>query len=334
MATIKDVARHVGLSVTTVSRALNNYDDVAETTRERVRAVARTLDYHPNAVARSLQGSQTDTVGLVIPLALHRSYDAFWLEFIGGMVGACAPRGVDVLVSAANPHGDLGDGFERLVRGGRVDGLLVCDIRRADPRIAYLRGQNIPFVAFGRTLEEQDYPFIDVDGTAGVAPRIDWLNSSIWVVPAIVLTSLWGIGNVIVIYLAGLKGVPQPLYEAAEVDGAGWWARFWNVTIPLLSPTIFYNLLTGLIGVFQIFDGPYVLTQGKGGPPLLSGTNILGSSEFYMIKLYRDAFANNLYGKASAEAVLLFVFIVLLTLVVLRTSRSWVYYEGNVVKGV
>ncbi len=175
MATIKDVARHVGLSVTTVSRALNNYDDVAETTRERVRAVARTLDYHPNAVARSLQGSQTDTVGLVIPLALHRSYDAFWLEFIGGMVGACAPRGVDVLVSAANPHGDLGDGFERLVRGGRVDGLLVCDIRRADPRIAYLRGQNIPFVAFGRTLEEQDYPFIDVDGTAGVAAAVEHL---------------------------------------------------------------------------------------------------------------------------------------------------------------
>ncbi len=164
-------------------------------------------------------------------------------------------------------------------------------------------------------------------------PRIDWLNSTTWVVPAIVLTSLWGIGNTIVIYLAGLKGVPQPLYEAAEVDGAGWWARFWNVTIPLLSPTIFYNLLTGLIGVFQIFDGPYVLTQGKGGPPLLSGTNILGSSEFYMIKLYRDAFANNLYGKASAEAVLLFVFIVLVTLIVLRTSRSWVFYEGNVVKG-
>ena len=170
-------------------------------------------------------------------------------------------------------------------------------------------------------------------GLVGI-PHIDWLNSTVWVVPAIVLTSLWGIGNIIVIYLAGLKGVPQPLYEAAEVDGAGWWARFWHVTIPLISPTIFYNLLTGLIGVFQIFDGPYVLTQGKGGPPFLSGNNILGSSEFYMIKLYRDAFANNLYGKASAEAVLLFVFIVLLTLVVLRTSRSWVYYEGNVVKGV
>ncbi len=164
-------------------------------------------------------------------------------------------------------------------------------------------------------------------------PRVDWLNNSFWVVPAIALTSLWGIGNIVVIYLAGLKGVPQPLYEAAGIDGAGWWARFWNVTIPLLTPTIFYNLLTGLIGVFQIFDGPYVLTGGQGGPPILSGLNILGSSKFYMIKLYRDGFAQNQFGKASAEAVLLFAFIVILTLIVLRTSRSWVFYEGNVVKG-
>lgn len=164
-------------------------------------------------------------------------------------------------------------------------------------------------------------------------PHINWLNSTFWVIPAIVMTGLWSIGNIIVIYLAGLKGVPQPLYEAAEIDGAGWWARFWNVTIPLLTPTIFYNLLMGLIGVFQIFDGPYVLTQGSGGPPLLSGNNIIGASNFYMINLYRDAFRNGLYGQASAEALILFIFIVLLTLVVLRTSRSWVYYEGNVVKG-
>jgi len=174
-----------------------------------------------------------------------------------------------------------------------------------------------------------------LDGLLGLVglPHIDWLHSTFWVVPAIVLTSLWGVGNIIVIYLAGLKGVPQPLYEAAGIDGAGWWARFWNVTIPLLTPTIFYNLLTGLIGVFQIFDGPYVLTGGQGGPPLLSGLNILGASKFYMLKLYLDAFRQGLYGKASAEAVLLFAFIVILTLIVLRTSRSWVFYEGNVVKG-
>lgn len=164
-------------------------------------------------------------------------------------------------------------------------------------------------------------------------PHIDWLHSTFWVVPAIVITSLWGIGNLIIIYLAGLKGIPTDLYESAAIDGAGWWPRLWNVTIPLLTPTIFYNLLTGLIGVFQVFDGPYVLTGGRGGPPLLSGNNILGSSKFYMLKLYQDAFTSSLDGKASAEAVILFIFIVILTLIVLTTSRRWVYYEGNVIKG-
>jgi len=105
MATIKDVAREVGLSVTTVSRALNNYDDVAEATRRRVQAVADRLDYHPNAVARSLQGCRANTVGLVIPSILHRSYDAFWSEFIGGVAGACAGREVDLLVAATGAGG-------------------------------------------------------------------------------------------------------------------------------------------------------------------------------------------------------------------------------------
>lgn len=169
-------------------------------------------------------------------------------------------------------------------------------------------------------------------GLVGI-PAIPWLNSTFWVVPAIVITSLWGVGNLIIIYLAGLKGIPQDLYEAASIDGASAWPRFWNVTIPLLTPTIFYNLLTGLIGVFQIFDGPYVLTGGTGGPPVLAFPNILGASKFYMIKLYQDAFQSSQAGKASAEAVVLFVFIVILTLIVLLTSRNWVYYEGNVVKG-
>src|SRR5438128_6110254 len=139
MATIKDVARRVGLSVTTVSRALNNYDDVAEATRVRVQEAARALDYHPNQVARSLQGSHTNTVALVIPLTLHRSYDAFWLDFIGGMAATCGQRGMDLLVSTADVHDEVGQGFQRLVRGHRVDGLVVCDVRQADPRIAYLQ---------------------------------------------------------------------------------------------------------------------------------------------------------------------------------------------------
>jgi len=178
MATIKDVARAVGLSVTTVSRALNDYDDVAEATRARVRAAAALLDYHPNAVAQSLQGNRANTVGLVIPLVLHRSYDAFWSEFIGGVAGTCARRGVDLLVAAtdaADGRDAPGASFQRVVRGRRVDGLLLCDIRDEDERIAYLRERRLPFVAFGRTVGALDYSYIDVDGAAGVARAVEHL---------------------------------------------------------------------------------------------------------------------------------------------------------------
>src|SRR5579864_7566078 len=96
MVTIKDVAREVGLSVTTVSRALGNHDDVAAETKARIRAVADRLDYHPNAAARSLQNRRSNTIGLVIPPAFHRAYDPSWLEFIGGMAVTCARRGVDL----------------------------------------------------------------------------------------------------------------------------------------------------------------------------------------------------------------------------------------------
>jgi DNA-binding LacI/PurR family transcriptional regulator len=175
VATIKDVARQAGLSVTTASRALNNYGDVAEATRARVQEVARDLDYHPNAVARSLQRSRANTVGLIIPPILHRSHNAFWLEFIGGMAATCALSGVDVLVSTADAQNELGQSLQRMVRGRRVDGLLVCDIRRVDPRIPSLQQGSLPFVAFGRTTGELDYPYIDVDGAAGVTQAMEHL---------------------------------------------------------------------------------------------------------------------------------------------------------------
>lgn len=162
-------------------------------------------------------------------------------------------------------------------------------------------------------------------------PRIGWLTDPFWALKSFVLMGLWGIGNTILIYLAGLNGIPQQLYEAAEIDGAGWWPRFWNVTIPMLSPTIFFNLVTGLIGVFQYFDQSYVMTDG--GPPIIQGSNIVNSTEFYMLKLYNDAFGARLFGYAAAEAVLLFVFILAVTLLVIRSSGAWVYYEGSVVKG-
>lgn len=175
MVTMKDVAREVGLSVTTVSRALNNFDDVAELTRVRVQTAARSLDYHPNAAARSLQNNRSNAVGLIIPPIFHRAYDAFWLEFIGGMAATCAHRGVDLVLSAIDAPGELNHSFQRLVRSRRVDGLLICDVRRTDARIAYLQKHELPFVAFGRSIGDHSYSFIDVDGTAGVLQAMEHL---------------------------------------------------------------------------------------------------------------------------------------------------------------
>lgn len=172
MTTIRDVARQVGLSITTVSRALNDYDDVSEATRTRIREAAHALDYHPNAAARSLKGRRADAIGLSIPPVLHRSYDAFWLDFIGGTAEVCAGRGVDLLISMANAHDAEGHHFQRIVRQRRVDGMLVCDVRLRDARVAYLQRHHWPFLAFGRTAGEPTYPFIDTDGTAGVCEAV------------------------------------------------------------------------------------------------------------------------------------------------------------------
>ncbi len=162
-------------------------------------------------------------------------------------------------------------------------------------------------------------------------PRVGWLTDPNWALKAFVLMGIWGIGNTILIFLAGLKGIPQQLYEAAAIDGAGWIPRMRHVTLPMLSPTIFFNLITGLIGVFQYFDQSYVMTNG--GPPIIQGNQIVGSTRFYMLKLYNDAFRSREFGYAASEAVILFVFILIITMLVIRSSAVWVYYEGNVVKG-
>jgi LacI family transcriptional regulator len=166
-ATVRDIAKQVGLSVTTVSRALNDHSDVAPATKARIRAVADRLNYHPNAAARTLKMDRANALGLVVPLGLHRSYDPFWLEFIGGMAATCARHGVDLLLSATDGMENARTSFLRLVQGRRVDGLVVCDIRTEDSRVAWLQELEIPFVAFGRTVGEARYWYVDVDGAAG-----------------------------------------------------------------------------------------------------------------------------------------------------------------------
>jgi multiple sugar transport system permease protein len=147
-----------------------------------------------------------------------------------------------------------------------------------------------------------------------------WLDSPTWAVPSVVLVGLWGIGGGAIIYLAGLQNISAQLYEAALLDGAGALQRFRYVTLPMITPTLLFVLLTSLIEAFQVFDIAYVLSRG--------GTQGIGDSlQFYLINLWNEAFVNGEYGYASALAWVLVVAAAAVILVIFRTSGRWVYYE-------
>lgn len=147
----------------------------------------------------------------------------------------------------------------------------------------------------------------------------NWLGSERWVMSAVIISGLWGMGAGVLIFLAALQNVPDELYEAAELDGATVLHRFWHVTIPMISPVILYNLLIFMIGALQVFARIYVLTAG--------GPNY--GSYFYNIYVYDNAFSYFKLGLASAQAWILFIIIMLMTLITLRSSGRWVYYAGG-----
>jgi len=146
-----------------------------------------------------------------------------------------------------------------------------------------------------------------------------WFFTPEWVVPSFVLMSLWGVGGPMVIYLAGLQGVPTALYEAATIDGAGAWARFRHITIPMISPVILFTFITGIIGSFQVFTPAYIISGGVGGPAY--------ASMFYVLYLYLNAFRRYRFGYSAAQAWILFLVILVLTIIMLQVSRRSVYYE-------
>jgi multiple sugar transport system permease protein len=150
-------------------------------------------------------------------------------------------------------------------------------------------------------------------------PTSLWLYSEGSVIPSVVLTTLWGIGGTIVIFLAGLSGIPNQYYEAIDVDGGGWWSKLRHITIPMVSPTIFFNTIMTIISSFQVFSEAYILTQG--------GPN--NASLFYVFYLWRTAFRDVEMGAASALAWVMFIIILLFTMLVFRSAKSWVYYEGE-----
>ncbi len=154
-------------------------------------------------------------------------------------------------------------------------------------------------------------------GTPG--EPVNWLGNEHTVLPAFVLMGLWGVGGGAVIFLAGLQGISKSYYEAAYLDGAGVWRRFRNVTLPLLTPTVFFSLVTGIIASFQVFTQAFVMTGG--------GPN--NATQFYMLNLYSQGFRSLKMGYASALAWILFAIILAFTLVQLKTAKRWVYYEGG-----
>jgi len=156
-------------------------------------------------------------------------------------------------------------------------------------------------------------------GLLGIPPQ-NWLTSERLALPSIMLMSLWGsFGTSMIIFLAGLQGIPHSLYEAAEIDGSGAWGKFRHITLPMLSPVIFFNFVMGTIGTFQVFTQGYLLTDGRPNNATL----------FYVLYLYRNGFEYLRMGYASALAWVLFVIILAVTLLIIRSSTMWVYYEAQ-----
>ncbi len=152
-----------------------------------------------------------------------------------------------------------------------------------------------------------------------------WLTSPVWSKPALILMSTTWVGVTMLIFLAGLQGIPQHLYEAADLDGANRWRKLWHITIPLITPTLYFNIIINLINGFQVFTQVLIMTSGVGGS---AAGGPLNSTRVYMLHLFNFAFRDFQMGYASALAWILFVIVLLLTIFMVKTSDRWVFYEG------
>lgn len=150
-------------------------------------------------------------------------------------------------------------------------------------------------------------------------PRSQWIYSEGSVIPSLILMSLWAVGPMMIIFLAGLQGVPKQLYEAVDVDGGTTLHKLWHITLPMVTPTILFNLVLSIISTMQTFTQAYIMTEG--------GPN--NASLLFVLYLYRKAFQESDMGYASALAWVLFIIIAVLSFAVLKTSNRWVYYEGG-----
>jgi ABC-type sugar transport system permease subunit len=155
----------------------------------------------------------------------------------------------------------------------------------------------------------------------GIQHPPNWLNDSAVIYPALVMIGIWGIGAGIIVNLAGLRGIPTELYDAARIDGAGWWASLRHVTLPLMTPIIFYTLILAVVDVLQYFLVPLVINNGTGEPG--------GTTAFFNLYLYKNFFTYQNMAYGATLAWLLFIVTLVITLVLFRTSRRWVYYAAE-----
>ena len=187
-------------------------------------------------------------------------------------------------------------------------------------RTAYYLPTMVPAVAnaiLWAWILNTEFGLLNVGVHAIGLPKIAWLQDPDWALPALILMSLWSLGNPMIIFLAGLQGIPEVLYEAAMIDGAGRWAKFWNVTLPILSPVIFFNVITGFINTFQTFSAGYLITQG--GPQ--------NATLFLALYQYRVGFLNLKMGYAAAIAWVMLLTTFVLAMVIFFYLGRRVYYE-------
>ncbi len=199
-------------------------------------------------------------------------------------------------------------------------------------RTIYFLPSLVPAVAGAflfQTLLNPDFGLVNDALRAIGLPQPGWLTDPAWAKPSLILLSFWGIGLSTVIFLAGLGDVPQELYEAATLDGATWWRRLQSITLPMMTPMIFFNLIMGIIGSFQVFTQVYILGSGSSTSLTTPPGSPQDSLMFYQLYLFINAFQNLKMGYASAMAWVLTLAILTVTLIVFRTQGRWVFYMGS-----
>lgn len=149
----------------------------------------------------------------------------------------------------------------------------------------------------------------------------DWLFSTTWIYPALIIIGLWGVGNMMLFHVTAMRGIPTELYEAARIDGAGPIASFLHITLPMITPMIFYNLILSVVGIVQYFIIPFVLKGGSGEPG--------NTTRFYAMQLYKEAFAYSKMGYAATMAWMLFMFVLVVTVLLFATAKYWVFYAAE-----